>query len=135
MATQKYDHYREATLLGTAPNLATGVVKIMATCDALYTFNAAHNFLDDVSAARYPGTTDQTLTGKTTTAGRFDSADVTLPAVAISGVNVIDQLILYVDTGSPATSMLIARYDQFSPVTPNGNNILVAPAATGWIQN
>ncbi|WP_217639753.1 hypothetical protein [Arthrobacter sp. ok909] len=59
------------------------------------------------------------------TNGVFDAADSTFTAVAISGSKTVQALVVYKDTGSAATSPLIAYIDGFTAVTPNGGNITV----------
>ena len=55
----------------------------------------------------------------------FDAADVTFPEV--SG-NSVEAIVLFKDTGDPATSPLIAFIDSGTgiPVSPNGGDIAVA---------
>lgn len=86
-------------------------------------YNAAHDFLDDVSAAIVG--TAVALTSKTFTNGVFDAADTTLTAV--SG-DVCEAILIYKHTGTASTSPLIALIDTATglPVTPNGGNILIA---------
>ena len=65
-----------------------------------------------------------TLTAKATTGGAADAADVTFTSV--SGAS-IEAIVLYVDSGSEATSALIAYIDTATglPITPNGGDIIV----------
>ena len=75
--------------------------------------------------------TPQTLGSKTYTNGTFDAADSTFSAV--SGASV-EALVIYIDTGSAATSPLVAYIDTGVtglPVTPNGGDIAVAWNASG----
>jgi len=84
---------------------------------------SVHEFLSDVgSSARI--TTPVTLTSKTSTGGAADAADVTFTSV--SGPS-IEAIILYRDTGTEATSPLIAYIDTATglPITPNGGDIIV----------
>lgn len=94
-----------------------------------YTFSASHQFLSSVTT--YSGTTDQTLGSKTVTSGVFDAADSTFTSVAISGSKTVGALVVYKDTGSGATSPLVAYIDGFTAVTPNGGNIGVTWNASG----
>lgn len=110
------------SLLSQNPSidLDTDVVKAALIDTAIYTYNAAHDFWDDASAAVVG--TPQTLAGKSITNGIFDAADVTFTSV--SGASV-EAIILYKDTGVAGTSPLIAYIDVVTglPVTPNGGNI------------
>lgn len=137
MASVKYNSYKQSTLDSSAPDLTTAVVKVMAANSAdIGAFLATDAFMSDVEAGRYPGTTDQTLTSKTIVNGLFDSANPTFPGVAISGGKDIDILVLYVDTaGASTTDPIIAWYDEFTPVTPNGNNVEIQVNAAGWFSN
>ena len=65
-----------------------------------------------------------TLTSKSTTGGAADAADCTFTSV--SGAT-IEALVIYKDTGSEATSPVIAYIDTATglPITPNGGDIIV----------
>jgi hypothetical protein len=94
-------------------------------------YNAAHDFYDDVSSGVVG--TPQTLTTKTTTAGKFTSDPAVFTAVSSAG-NTLGG-VLYKDTGTPGTSPIIAYYDTGTnvPATPNGSDITVTPDGTnGW---
>ena len=104
-------------------DLENDTIKVALIDVADYTFSAAHDFWDDALAGAVG--TPQALTSKTFTSGVFDAADATIPTV--SG-DPCEALILYKDTGDPATSPLIAYLDTGVtglPVTPNGGNITV----------
>ncbi len=76
--------------------------------------------------------TSANLASKTFTGGVFDSADPSFTAVT---GDVSEALILYIDTGTPSTSRLIAFYDAGVtglPVTPNGGDINITVNASGW---
>lgn len=126
MASFLFNKYREA-MLSQSPvvDLDTDTVKACLVTSA-YTPNAADQFLSSgagtVGGSR-PTTTDQTLASKTVTDGVFDAADVSFPAV--TGAQCV-AVVLYKDTGSAATSPLIAYIDSAAsglPVTPNGGAI------------
>jgi hypothetical protein len=84
-----------------------------------YTFSQTHEFYSSVSGVVG---TPQTLASKTTTSGVADAADVTFTAVTGASA---EALIIYKDTGSTATSPLIAYIDTATglPVTPNSGDI------------
>lgn len=66
------------------------------------------------------------LGGKSSTAGVADANDATLATVTASSV--LSSLVIFQDTGSDATSLVIAQMDTGTglPVTPNGGDITVA---------
>lgn len=71
------------------------------------------------------------LTGRTVVDGVFDANDVTFSAV--SGATVTS-LVVYQNTGTPASSNLIAFIDVVAsglPLTPNGGNITVQWSPSG----
>ncbi|MEU8317092.1 hypothetical protein AB0C33_01875 [Nonomuraea sp. NPDC048881] len=125
MANALYDKGREKFLTGalswTSDNIKLYLVRG-------YTANlATHEFLSDITGGG-GGTivaTSGNLTSKTATSGVADAADVTYSAVAAGAA--CQHLILVKDTGTAATSPLIAAIDTASglPVTPNGGDITV----------
>lgn len=122
MANLLYPKYKEA-LLQAGVNLSSGTVKVALVDTGTYTYNAAHDFYDDVSAAVVG--TPQTLSSKTFTGGVFDAADVTFTAVTGASV---EALVVYVDTGTASTSPLVAYIDSATglPVTPNSGDISIS---------
>lgn len=128
MANKIYPSAR-AAFLGASINMSTDTIKVALVDLADYAYSDAHDFYDDVSVAVVG--TPQTLGSKTLTGGAFDAADVTFPTV--SG-DPCEALVIYKDTGTPATSALIAFIDTGVtglPVTPNGGNIPVTWNASG----
>ncbi|MGE5512375.1 MAG: hypothetical protein ACM31O_14100 [Bacteroidota bacterium] len=123
MASALYPKFKEL-LLGGDIDLMADTIKAALVDSNDVSFNTAHDFLDDVSAGIVG--TPQTLNNKSITNGVFDADDITFPSVTGDQVEVI---LLYKDTGNPATSPLIAWIDTAAsglPVTPNGGNINVA---------
>lgn len=113
-------------------DLAADTIKVVLIDAADYTVSAGHDFLDDVAGGAIVGTA-QTLASKTTTGGVFDAADVTFTAVT---GDPCEAILVYKDTGSAATSPLIAYIDTVSsglPVTPNGGDITIAWHATDGV--
>lgn len=84
-----------------------------------YTYSAAHDFYDDVSANAI--CTPVTLAGKSTTGGVFDANDIT--PTDVDGA--IGAIILYKDTGTPSTSALIAHIDNMPelPASISGGSV------------
>ena len=122
MANALYDAGRNSFLTG-AINFTSDTIK-MALVSSSYTPNlSTHDFWNDVSA-NVVGT-PQTLTTKTATAGVADCDDVTFTAVA--GGSTVTYLVLYKDTGSSATSNLIACYDTATglPISTSGADITI----------
>lgn len=122
MANALYDAARKAFLEGGI-NWLTANIKATLIDTADYTFSQTHDFLDDVpSIARVA--TSGNLANKTTTAGVADADDIVFTAVT---GDTSEALILFVDTGTAATSRLIAYIDTVTgfPVTPNGGDIYI----------
>lgn len=83
---------------------------------------ATDDFLDDISTAVI--STSPNFTTKTVTAGVADADNVTFTSV--SGATV-ESIVIYSDSGSAATSPLIAYIDTATglPLTPNGGDVIV----------
>lgn len=133
MANAVYPKYLEA-LLDASSNvdLNDGTVKVALVDTGTYTYSAAHDFYDDVSAAVVG--TPQTINNTTVTNGLFDGDDVTFSAV--TGATV-EALVIYIDTGTPGTSRLVAYIDTGVtglPITPSGGDITLAWNASGIVQ-
>jgi hypothetical protein len=135
MANALYPKWKEQLLQFTANNnLSAGTVKVALVDTGVYTYNSADQFYDastgsDVQSATVG--TPQTLGSKTFTNGTFDAADVTFTAVTGSSV---EALVIYIDTGTPTTSPLVAYIDTSVtglPVTPNGGDITITWNASG----
>ena len=130
MANAIYPKFKEALMNGSAnTDMSGGTVKAALVDTGTYTYNAAHDFYNDLSGVVG---TDQTLTGKTFTDGTFDSDNVTWSSVTGSSVEAI---VLYIDTGVTTTSRLIAYIDTGQtglPVTPNGGDITFTVDSNGW---
>lgn len=132
MANAIYPKFKEAMMDDlTNADLNDNTVKVALIDTGTYTYSSAHDFLDDVT-----GTvgTAQTIANTTVTNGLFDGDNVTFTAV--SGASV-EALIIYIDTGSAATSRLVAYIDTSVtglPVTPNGGDITITWNASGIFQ-
>lgn len=123
MANTLYDLGRQAFL--EADLDWTGQdMRVILIDTADYTFNQAHDFLNDVPAGARVAVSGA-LTGKTATNGVADADDVVLTAVT---GDQSEALIIYQHTGVESTSRLVAYIDTATglPVTPNGGNINIA---------
>lgn len=123
MANTLYDEARKGYLEGQF-NWLTDTIKVLLVSTSAYTVNpSTHKFLSDISgSARIAGPI--TLTGKTTAGGAADANDATFAAVSGGAIGAI---VIYVDTGSEATSPLLAFLDTATglPITPNGGDIII----------
>jgi hypothetical protein len=128
MANALYPKWKEAVQQASANSSLGGTVKVALVDLGTYTYSAAHEFQSSLSGV--VGTA-QTIGSKTYTNGVFDGADVTFPSV--TGATV-EALVIYIDTGTPATSRLVAFIDAGVtnlPVTPNGGDIGITWNASG----
>lgn len=129
MPSAIYPKYKEAILQSAAnSNMASGTVRAALVDTGTYTYSAAHEFYSSVSGVVG---TPATLASKTFVNGLFDAADITYTGV--SG-NSVEAVVIYIDTGSAATSRLVAFIDSFSAVTPNGGDITINWSASGIFQ-
>ena len=102
----------------------TDTIKVAAVdLTADYTYSAAHQYKSSVTS--YTGSTDATVTITSTTSGVVDGSDLApaFSSLSQSATKTIGALVLYKDTGTPATSPLIAYIELGTPVTPNGGDI------------
>ena len=123
MANALYDKARERFLTGQF-NWSTDSIKAVLVDTGAYTVSlTSHEFLSDISSSARVSTSGA-FTGKTTTGGAADANDVTFSSV--SGAS-IEAIVIYCDTGTEATSPLIAFIDTATglPITPNGGDIIV----------
>jgi len=128
MASALYPKAKESFISqNPSIDLDTDTIKAALVDTGTYTYSAAHQFYSSVSGVVG---TPVTLTSKTVTNGVFDAADVTFTAVA---GNSVEAIIIYKDTGSAATSPLIAYLDSGTglPVTPNGGDITITWSGSG----
>lgn len=123
MANALFDKGREGFLNGDIDWPADDIRAILIdTAD--YTLSiSTHEFLSSVPVAARVAVS-ASFTGKTSTNGIADAADITFTAVT---GDQSEALIIYKHTGSDATARLIAFMDTATglPVLPNGGNITV----------
>lgn len=123
MANALYDKGRERFLTG-AFNWSTDTIKCLLVDTGSYTPNlSAHEFHSDISSGAIISTSGA-FSSKTTSGGSADAADVTHTSVTGASVEAI---VIYKDTGTSATSPLIAYIDTATglPITPNGGDIII----------
>lgn len=109
-----------APLIGGAA-LPVGTLKAMLVKDTYPQNLSADEFLAGIAAYRVGN--DQALAGLTVAGGALDANDPLWAAVAAG--DTCEAIVLYIDTGDPATSPLIAYIDQITgfPVLTNGGGI------------
>lgn len=133
MANKVQPSAKEAILNGTL-DLSAADLRFQLIDVADYTYNSAHNFMDDVAGASKVGPGSPSLAGKTFIGGVFDAADILIPGVTGDPV---EAGILYEHTGSSATDKYIAYIDTFGggmPLTPTGAGVQVVWNASGIFQ-
>lgn len=100
----------------------TASIKAVLVDTGVYTFSAAHDYLDDIAeAARIA--TSAALTNVAIASGQLNADDATISYV--SG-NSVEAVVLYRDTGDAATSPLMVYLDTGVtglPLTPNGGDV------------
>lgn len=123
MANGLYDAGREAFLSGDIDWLNDDIKVILIDTNDYVADLSSDDFLNDIPVAARVSTSSN-LSSKTASNGVADAADVTFSSV--SG-DEAEALVIFKDTGSEATSNLIAYIDTATglPVTPNGGDITV----------
>lgn len=130
MANTLFTAFRNGQLSNTSlVDLDADTIKAMFVDHTDDTPTAADDFIDDIlSAGRVPAIASAPTLGTKTigtlAAGTFDAADTTF--TALTG-DQVESLILFKDTGSEATSKLIAMWDTATglPLTPNGGDVII----------
>ena len=130
MANALFDPGRQGILDGT---ISVSVGTVRASLMNGYTFNAAHEFVSDITTAGGVQVATMMLISKTETSGVFDAANVTFSAVAL-GSPVTGILIFQssAPTGgadlAASAQRVIAYIDTATglPVTPNGGSITIS---------
>lgn len=129
MANALYPSYKQLAAT-TGLNLSSIDIRVILGDGADYTYNSAHDFLNDVAAASRVATSGA-LASQSVTNGVLDAADKTLTAVT---GDVSEFLLLYYHTGNEATASLIAYIDTSItgiPFTPNGGDVVIQWNASG----
>lgn len=121
MANALYGKGRQKFLEGSIAWL-TDDIKISFVDGAVYSPSIdVDEFIDDIASTIADS---GNLTGKDTALGVADATDETIGSV--SGAE-FEYIVIWKDTGTPATSPLIALIDSATglPCTPNGGDIIV----------
>lgn len=128
MANSLYPSYK-ALLLNAGLNLSSLTIKAALVDTGVVAYSSAHDNYDDISAGVIG--TPVTLASKTTTGGVFDAANSSF--TGLSSAPTIEALVLYYDSGTPATSTLIAWIDSATglPVSAGATQVDVTWDAAG----
>ena len=131
MANQLYGKYVEAALEGTFDTVTVNLKVALVTSGYTPSINV-DQFVTDIGGGNIVARSGN-LGSVTGSLGTLSAATETLTSVSGSAVSYI---ILYRDTGSDATSNLIAKWDTATglPLTPNGGNITITWNASGLFQ-
>lgn len=123
MANTLYDYARQRFLEAQINWMSDTIKALLVTTSAYTPQTSVHQYLSDIpTSARVAGPV--TLVSKSTAGGAADAADATFTSVSGSTIQAI---VIYADTGTEATSPLIAYIDTATglPITPNGGDIIV----------
>jgi hypothetical protein len=124
------------SFLNAQINLSSDTIKAALVSSAYVPNFATDQFQSAITAATLAGTTDQTLTGKSETGGKFTCSPVTWPAVPNGE---IAKYIVFYDAagGSAGTNRLICCEDTTTgvtlPATANGGDITFTPDASNGL--
>jgi hypothetical protein len=118
MANTVYNKALEAFLTGAINWTSANVSAALVT--SAYTFNQAHQYFSSVTGQLGSSVV---LTGKSATDGVADAGDVSFTGITGTAAAVV----LFVDTGNPATSSLIAFIDTATglPAVASGQTVNV----------
>lgn len=128
MANALYDAAREKFLTAQLDWTVVAIKALLVDTGA-YTVNLATDLSLANIAAGARIATSGNLTTKTATGGAADADNVTFLAVPVGtgGAAAVEAIVLCTNTGTDATSYLIAYIDTATglPITPNGGDIIV----------
>ena len=122
MANALYAKGKEK-ILSAAIDFVSDTIKVALIKNDYAQDLAAHEFYTSISASVL--NTPQTLGSKSVTAGVFDAGDATFTAVTTGATS--EGVVIYKDTGSAATSPLLAYIDVITgfPLATNGGDITI----------
>jgi len=129
MANALYPSYKQL-LLGAGLNLSSLTIKAALVDTGVVSYSAAHDNYDDISAAVI-GTPIE-LTGKSITGGVFDST-LNPSFTGLVGAPTMEAVVIYYDSGTPATSTLMAWIDSATglPVASGATQVDITWDASG----
>jgi phage tail sheath gpL-like len=123
MANELFATAKKKLLDGDIDLLADDIKVVCVDEDDDVPDPAADEFLADIDAGARVATSGN-LTTPDTTGGVFNADPITIAAVA---GDEFESIVIYKDTGNPATSALIAYIDTAAglPCTPDGSDITI----------
>ncbi|GMV19040.1 MAG: bacteriophage protein [Polyangiaceae bacterium] len=131
MAAHWYPEGIDAVMTGTIdPDTSDLRVQLV---DATYTYNTAHDNLDDVVAGNRVGTAGALASKTIIDNGNsrvLDAADLTFTALTGDPVT---GLVIYLHTGVESTSRLLAYIDGIA-ITPDGSDVTLRWNASGILE-
>lgn len=107
----------------TQVDFLTDTIKILFYAS---TYNSANEFVSDLTGASIVARSGA-LSGITLTSGVVDANDITVTAVSGSAFS---EVVLYKDTGTDSSSVLLAIFD-ITTFTPTGGDVSVIWNASG----
>lgn len=129
-----YGHFKGSLMIGEPnTNLIAGDVRVGLVSSA-YTFDPSHKFLTDIPDGSLIATSDP-LTGKTINASALAAFDSINPVLVSVTGNTVVAVVLFIDTGAPATSRLVSFQNTGLggiPFTPSGVNETLVVDPQGW---
>lgn len=124
MANALYDKGREKFLKGLISWDSDNIKAVLVNTDAGYAVDLANDeFLSDIAGGDRLATSGN-FASKTTAAGVADADDITFSSLTVTDA---DAIVIYKDTGSAATSPLIAYIDTATglPLTSTGGDATI----------
>jgi hypothetical protein len=131
MANLVFPKFLQQLLTAVLNGVTVKMLAVNTVTGTTYTYSSAHTFVSDVTAGAIVGRS-AALTSLSFGDGVFDAADLAAAWASLTGVQ-FEAVLFYIDTGSDATSRLMAYFDTVTglPLTPNGNNVDAAFNAGG----
>jgi hypothetical protein len=133
MANAIYPKYKDAILDGAANvSLTSETVKVSLIDNEEITYDANTEYYADLNANGVIAT--QTIANITLNGGLVDGDDVIFSAVT---GDESEALLIWIDTGNPSTSRVVAYMDtgiSGLPISPNGSDVDVEWNASGIFQ-